>query len=354
MRDFLRNIVKISSVAVIFLTLLSYICPQVNPGSFRWFSFFGTAFPWLMLANIGLFFLWTWRWHRFALYHLGILAFGWNFVAGFIGFNIGKDTRPESAISVATHNLGGLFRNEKITDALREKKASQYAHFLQENGFPDILCTQETGGKFYRLLADKMTYPHTFNLKKGTVILSRYPIIAGGDIPFGKTANSTLWADIKMAENQMIRVYNVHLQSNKVTNDAEKVIGKGDLNDEETWQEIGSVLGRVGSATTLRSEQATLLREHIIKCQYPVIIAGDFNDTPNSFVYALLSDGLNDTFKDKGFGLGTTFGGVLPLLRIDYVLTDKTIKTYACQTIRSEYSDHYPVFVEIGLEPVKH
>jgi endonuclease/exonuclease/phosphatase family metal-dependent hydrolase len=311
-------------------------------------AFFGTAFPWLLLANLVLLGVWAWRWHRFALYHITILAFGWTYVTGFIGFDLAKDNVPESAITVATHNLGGLFRGQKVTDAIREKTAGRYANFLQENGFPDILCTQETSGKFYRLLAEKMGYPHTFNLKKGTVILSRFPIEAGGDIPFGKTANSTLWADIRINPNLLVRVYNVHLQSNKVTNDAEKVIGEGDLNEEETWQEIGSVLGRVGSATSLRSEQAQRLRDHINACKLPVILCGDFNDTPNSYVYALLSAGLNDTFRDKALGLGTTFAGVLPLLRIDYIFTERSLTTYACRTVRGDFSDHYPVFVALG------
>jgi endonuclease/exonuclease/phosphatase family metal-dependent hydrolase len=221
---------------------------------------------------------------------------------------------------------------------------------LQENGFPDILCTQETSGKFYRLLADKMDYPHTFNLKKGTVILSRFPILAGGDVQFENTSNSTLWADIKVGEKKVVRVYNIHLQSNRVTKTTAKVIEKGDLDEEETWQDIGFVLGRVGSATSLRAEQAQKLREHIAACKLPVIICGDFNDTPNSYVYSLLSDGFHDTFRQKALGLGTTFGGALPLLRIDYILTEKSITTFSCRTIRDgDFSDHYPVFAALGI-----
>ena len=81
-------------------------------------------------------------------------------------------------------------------------------------------------------------------------------------------------------------------------------------------------------------------------------MCGDFNDTPNSYVYARLSEGLNDTFRDKGLGFGTTFGGALPMLRIDYILTDRDIKTYSCRTVRDGgFSDHYPVFVTVGVRP---
>jgi endonuclease/exonuclease/phosphatase family metal-dependent hydrolase len=350
MKSLFTYLIRVISALVICCTALAYVCPYVNPAIFSWLSFFGTAFPWFLLANLAMLGIWTWRGNRFALYHLGILAFGWQHITGFIGIDCTKDTVPENAIRIMTHNLGNIYMGKEATDAWREKRASTYARFLQENGFPDIVCTQETSGKFYRLLADKMEYPYTFNLKKGTVILSRFPIVAGGDVPFENTSNSTLWADIKVGEKKVIRVYNVHLQSNRVTKVTAKVIQKGDLEEGETWQDIGFVLGRVGSATSLRAEQAQKLREHILACKLPVIICGDFNDTPNSFVYSLLSDGFHDTFRQKALGLGTTFSGALPLLRIDYILTEKSITTFSCRTARDgDFSDHYPVFVALGI-----
>ncbi len=349
MQSLFRHALRIISAVVVSFTLLAYACPLVNPSTFTWLAFFGTAFPWLLLSNLFLAIWWGWRRNRFALYHLGIILLGWQFVTGFIGFDFGKDTIPESAIIVATHNIGEIFKESKVTEAMYEKRAATYAHYLQESGNPDLLCTQETSGKFYRLLAEKMGYAYTFNLKKGTVILSRYPIEAGGDIPFGKTANSTLWADIRI-DNKLVRLYNVHLQSNKVTQTTEKVIDKGELDDEETWHDISNVLDKVGNATGIRSEQALRLREHIAACKHPVIVCGDFNDTPNSYVYALMSEGLGDTFREKGLGLGTTFAGVLPMLRIDYVLVEKSFTTYSCRVGRdSDFSDHYPVFVALGF-----
>jgi endonuclease/exonuclease/phosphatase family metal-dependent hydrolase len=350
MKSLLQYLIRMMSAVVICCTVLAYVCPSVNPTKFSWLAFFGTAFPWLLLANVLLFGFWAWRGNRFALYHVGILLFGWQHITGFIGFDFGKDAIPENAVTVATHNLGGIYSGKEATDTWREKRAAAYAGFLQENGNPDILCTQETSGKLYRLLAEKMGYAHTFNLKKGTVILSRFPIVAGGDVKFENTSNSTLWADIKVGEKKVIRVYNVHLQSNRVTNTTAKVIQKGDLDEGETWQDIGFVLGRVGSATSLRAEQAQKLREHIAACKLPVVICGDFNDTPNSYVYSILSAGFHDTFRQKALGLGTTFAGALPMLRIDYILTEKSITTFSCRTARdADFSDHYPVFVALGI-----
>lgn len=349
MRYLLKNLVKILSAAVIFLTLLAYVCPHVNPSQFRWFTFFGTAFPWFLLANIILTGVWAWRLNRFALYHLGILAFGWQYITGFVGLDFGKDTVPENAVSIATHNIGGIWRGQHfISDSLREKTASNYFSFWQKNGLPDVLCLQEISVKFYHALAQKMGYEHTFNLKKGTVIFSRYPIEAGGEVPFSKTSNSSLWADVRIGK-KLVRVYNVHLQSNKVSVTTEKVIEDPDLNEGETWRQIGGVLKRVGGATSIRADQAQRVRQHLATSPNPVVVCGDFNDTPNSYVYARIAEGLNDTFRKKGLGLGTTFAGALPLLRIDYILTEKTMKTFSCQIPRSGGSDHYPVVASIGF-----
>lgn len=324
---------------VILCTACAYLSPFVNPASFRWFSYFGTSYPWWALLNIGFLVFWITRLNRFALYHFTILLLGAPHFNRFFAFNKGDiNAAQERHITLVTHNLGLLFKNHSAQKA--DSLARAYAAFLSENGKPDIVCTQETKGVFYPLLGKYLGYDQRFNLKKGTVILSRYPILAGGDIPFGKTGNSTLWADIRLPSGKIARVYNVHLQSNKVSQDADKIMdGNQDLDD------LSKVMDKVGGATSTRAEQAKRLRTHILEAPHPVIVCGDFNDTPNSYVYREISGGLTDTFEAAGWGLGTTYAGHIPLLRIDYILSDPGLQPLVCQVQRdSRWSDHYPVF----------
>ncbi len=345
-RSLFRNAFQAISTLVIVLTAFSFFSPYVNPATFRWFSFFGTVFPWLLLVNILLMTFWIWYTNRFALYHLAIIILGWGYVAKFMGTYTGKSQAPRNSVTIVTHNLGLLFYGKKVNEAQTDSIAGAYAAFLKKNGVPDIICTQETRGTFYPLLGKYLGYDQRFNLKKGTVILSRFPIKAGGEVSFGKTSNSTLWANIELPGGKIVRVYNVHLQSNKVTKDAEKVI-----EDPQNLDEISKVMNKVGGATSIRAEQAERLREHILDCPYPVIICGDFNDTPNSFVYHHIGDGLTDTFEERGFGVGSTFAGSLPLLRIDYILIDPGFQTYQCRVVRDNtWSDHYPVWATMGGE----
>jgi endonuclease/exonuclease/phosphatase family metal-dependent hydrolase len=110
------------------------------------------------------------------------------------------------------------------------------------------------------------------------------------------------------------------------------------------------VVNKVGGATAMRAEQAEQLRAHILSSPHPVIVCGDFNDTPNSYTYHHIAAGLTDAFEEKGFGLGTTFGGALPMLRIDYLLTDPGIRVHDCRVVRdTEWSDHYPVWGVFGV-----
>lgn len=302
------------------------------------FAFFGAAYPWILFLN--LFFLLTlaFRLDRFALYIALAIGLGWSHFTNFLCFAGPRPAPAARTLTVATHNLGGLWRGERYSEELLESSAEAYVQFLKKDGLPDVLCTQETNARFYKRVAEKAGYRHQFNLQKGTVILSRYPMSAGGDVPFGKTANSTLWANI-VAHGDTIRVYSVHLQSNKVTHDTEK-IAEADPRSRTAWREARRILGKVGSATGLRVTQAELLREHLLRSPYPALVCGDFNDTPHSWVYRHVSAGMTDVFKARGYGMGATFMGVIPFLRIDYVFSTPEWTPYACQAQSSPFSDH--------------
>lgn len=348
MQYILKHLLKILSAGVILFTFLSYLSPHVNPALFGWLTFFGTGFPWLLLANLILLLLWALRKHRFALYHLGIVLLGWQYVTAFIGMNAGSDAVPKSAITVTTHNIGGMFRGINLDEQVWDEIFNGYARFLKNNGDPDILCLQESARNFHLRLAKATGHEYISQKKGGTVLLSRFPILAQGDVPFSGSGNAMIWADIQVGR-RTFRVYSLHLHSNRVTRETERVLGDPKLEKKETYRGIYKMLRKVGGATGIRAEQAAALREHIDAAPHPVILCGDFNDTPNSYVYGLLSDGLKDAFCERGFGLGTTFAGTLPFLRIDYILTDPKIKIYACRIARGEYSDHYPVVAKMGF-----
>ena len=94
----------------------------------------------------------------------------------------------------------------------------------------------------------------------------------------------------------------------------------------------------------LRSKQVHNLATHIAACPYPVILAGDFNDTPTSYTYHQLTIGLFDSFKEAGNELFEgTYAGKLPSFRIDYILHTREFQALTYKKIDVELSDHYPI-----------
>jgi endonuclease/exonuclease/phosphatase family metal-dependent hydrolase len=82
-------------------------------------------------------------------------------------------------------------------------------------------------------------------------------------------------------------------------------------------------------------------------CPFPVIVLGDFNDTPQSYTYAVIrGEDLHDSFVQRGSGIGTTYAGSIPGLRIDFVMTGSRFTIIRHEVLKLPYSDHYPVVAE--------
>jgi endonuclease/exonuclease/phosphatase family metal-dependent hydrolase len=77
-------------------------------------------------------------------------------------------------------------------------------------------------------------------------------------------------------------------------------------------------------------------------------VCGDFNDTPSSYSYRLLSSGLHDAFRHGGRGNSFSYNGNLPAVSIDHILVAKNYPVYGFRVVRKVAGDHYPVRAEIG------
>jgi endonuclease/exonuclease/phosphatase (EEP) superfamily protein YafD len=108
-------------------------------------------------------------------------------------------------------------------------------------------------------------------------------------------------------------------------------------------------------------EVAALLEEEILLESGPVIVAGDFNVTPHSQMYLLLSRHLRNAHDEAGSGLGFTFPAaaralgivpLVPLVRIDHVFVSGHFLALSAGTIADAGgSDHRPVYAELAQRP---
>ena len=171
--------------------------------------------------------------------------------------------------------------------------------------YPDIICIQE--GIKGDLIGNRFGLPYSIHAPKSSLwLLSRYPISRNGVIEGAEESPSTLWADLKTPQG-MMRIYNMHLVSNRVTNTTEELIQDLSFPKETTWNNIRFIVGRYRATTLKRVKEASSIRTHLASCPYPAVLAGDGNDTPLSHTYHVLSRGLKDSFEETGFGLSTSY-----------------------------------------------
>jgi endonuclease/exonuclease/phosphatase family metal-dependent hydrolase len=247
-----------------------------------------------------------------------------------------------------SYNMRGLSMVPVKQGTGIEGKIDSLYNALQElKEFPDILCLQEASRG--DLIAKRFGMKNSLHAPKSSLwLLSRYPILKHGELEGEEISPSAMWADIKTPQG-VLRVYNMHLVTNRVTNTTEELIQDMDLKNENTWHNIRFIISRYKQTTKLRAIEAQALRNHLSKSPYPSVIAGDGNDTPLSNTFHLLSEGLKDSFFERGSGLSTTYDSTLPLLRIDYLLGSSSIYFKDHFTHHLRYSDHYPVSTGICI-----
>jgi endonuclease/exonuclease/phosphatase family metal-dependent hydrolase len=180
-------------------------------------------------------------------------------------------------------------------------------------------------------------------------MLSKYPIIAKGDVMFdnfASTDNYCIFADI-VKHGDTIRVYNIHLQSIKLQQEDYEMFGATDAVPKEKKSTVRLLIDKLTIAYPARAQQALKVIEHMETSPYPVVVCGDFNDTPMSYVYNQFNQKLVDSFLETRFGLGITYAGRVPAGRIDYIFHDPRLQAQQFTIQKKAFSDHYAVSCEI-------
>ncbi|MBZ0255882.1 endonuclease/exonuclease/phosphatase family protein [bacterium] len=82
----------------------------------------------------------------------------------------------------------------------------------------------------------------------------------------------------------------------------------------------------------------------------PIILCGDFNDTPNSEVHLRLKERFSDAWESAGGGDGFTYSSVKPSKRIDFVFVTDSVHVKHAKVLTTEASDHLPLFFEFDVD----
>jgi len=260
----------------------------------------------------------------------------------------------DSAVTIMTYNILGNADAESRMSAIRAIREIR----------PDIVCCTEYNpqtdpGIFQAELGSLYPY-HVTNRngkswRTGEIILSRFPL---SPIPEENPGVSNfVMAEVTLDRAKAVLV-NLHLtripRRRKVDSLRALVrealgmsITEG-LNDESKYQQALKIMSRVKG----------------LSC--PVIVCGDFNDTPNGRVYALFADDFTNAFTRKGWGLGDTFGESSflkffgrpswlkhlsrDIIRIDHIFLSGHFEVLSSRTVEdASGSDHKPVVTVVRL-----
>ena len=334
------------NIVLTVLTFVAYVLPFLAPKLFPFLSVLTLILPLFLILN-GLFFVfWMLQMKRQMVISGIVLILGITFVNKFYKFSSHDLDREDGDMIVMSYNvrLFNLFQwieRESVKDDIKK--------FINDEN-PDILCIQEyseTANVDLRVYKHKFIFMQGNKIKTGQAIFSKYPIVDNGNIEFPESDNLIVYADIRKGKDT-IRVYNMHLQSIKISPDVTEI----ESNVETINQKKSEIVfKRIGKAFTKQQVQAEILMKHKKECHYPMIICGDMNNSAFSYVYRSIKGELNDCFEEAGKGFGETYNFKYYPARIDYIFTDKSMKVKSFQNFPEfKNSDHYPIVALLSLK----
>lgn len=331
----LKKIIFLINLLVAIALLLAFLSPQISPDISYLPQMFALGYKPLLLVNIGFVLFWFFLQRKRIVLSFFISLLFLLYAPRLYHFSFKKSTETEGMLSIISYNVKSFSKieNKDVFKFLKEEDA-------------DIICFQEYSNAEYKkrgrkLLKTNYSYSQINRKKRETAIFSKYPIIRKKDILFDSNHNcSGISADIVIGKDT-VRVFNIHLESNRISENNQTQLEGVFKNKKTDYGELRHIGAKIYQASKRRMKQVRILKNLVKKSPYKVILCGDFNDTPLSYTYEVISDLLSDSFVGKGNGSGATYVRGIIDVRIDYVFSSFDTQEHKVFTV--PYSDHFPI-----------
>lgn len=347
-----------AALALILALLSSYISPLV----FWELALFGLAFPYIVFINLIFLSIWIFKKSPWVLVSLIPIIAAIPDMRNTIRFGWKEDGLPvkESSIKILSFNVR-LFDLYNWTNNRNTRTA---IHELMAREKPDVLCIQEFFSSesrdfeniqsLRRLLTEAIGKEFDYHLKVhktlnkddifGTITFTHLKMAEKEEMVFDSSSNNGfLRTDVEW-NGDTLRIFNVHLQSIRFRKEDYTFIEHfGEKPEEEELNGILKLVSRLKKAYIRRSGQTETLSGEISKTPHPIVLCGDFNDSPTSYTFHRIHSSLTDAFQHGGTGFGKTYVGSFPSFRIDYIFHSDQLGSQQFRTIKEQWSDHFPV-----------
>lgn len=362
-----ERVILILNILGVLAMLIAYLAPVVNPSKMVLPALFGLAYPYLLMMHLAFVCYWLIRLKKEVLLSLIVILLGWNHLNNLLPLNLRTSGIPVNAsedqfLKALSYNVRGF----DIYQWSREPEAKNEIFKFLETQKPQLVCFQEyytssLSGQTHADIAGQLTYlpysavyyaaDHANMNGFGIATFSKYPILKKSRIPFNSSLNAAMYTDI-LFNSDTLRVFNIHLQSISLQDDNYAFMDTARLTySTEQMNEIRAIGSRLKTAFSMRSVQAQVISRYIRDSPHPVVVMGDFNDTPQSYAYRKIKKGLSDAFRKSGRGFGNTYAGELPSFRIDYILYGPPLLSSDFKRIKTDHSDHYPISTSLYMDP---
>ncbi len=342
-------IISLVSATALLLTIIS---PFIEPSKGGMLPILGLVAPAIYVVNVVLALYWIiyWRW-RVALPILIVLALATLQSTLFIKVQLTKEYDTKSyrgMVRLMSYNVRSFYGDSGYDS---EHHIAEYV----EREKPDVICFQEffpSKKRIFKRYAPSIAKYHQSD-SEGLKIFSRYPIISSRDL-LAKVADSlsgrSMVVDL-LVGSDTLRIFNNHLQSTTITaRDSRYLTSNMIVRDTNRNNNILNIIRRYTNSCEIRAKQVDAISQHIEQSPYPIVVCGDFNDTPASYSYRRMSKGLKDAFQECGKDYSYTYRGFFNLLRIDYILCSDEVTPNSYKVDReARYSDHLPVISHLKI-----
>ncbi|HQG38562.1 MAG TPA: endonuclease/exonuclease/phosphatase family protein [Chitinophagales bacterium] len=355
------------NIVFVVLLLISLSASYISPEKIWLLPFAGLLLPFLVVVNIFFVIIWIARKRHFAMVSLLSIAACLPQVLKLAATNFTTPTfsKTDKTIKVLSYNVrdfdlynwsDNVNSKHKIFETIRKQNADviSFQEFYNDTtkSFSTIKQLEALGYK-YHFFTKELVLRNTDEW--GIALFSKYPIKESGKIiqqnfktGYGKKPFKGLYADIVIADT-VIRFVNVHLQSIYFGTQDYQTIEEFRVTQNLDEHGAKNIIVKLKKAFERRAQQADELKTFLNAQTKPIILCGDFNDLPNSYTINTVAKNMKDAFLSSGIGIGKTYNGKLPLLRIDYIFTSKDFKIQKFNVLDNNISDHFPIYMECVL-----
>lgn len=356
----------ITNIILVVFFLFSCLAPEFSPQKWWFLSILGLGFPVLLLLNLLCIAGWLIIMRpRYALLSGIAVLFSIKSILVFFAFRGGSGfdyKKQPGTLRVASWNVARFIELKRNNNPGSRKRLEMFELIRQQDA--DVLCLQEfhtsTDSSYYNNIApvQALGYPYYYfsfdedgdHHYYSSIIFSRVPFIDTGRVRYPRPTlpDVLMYADVKLGDDT-VRVYTTHLQSNQLGKFDYDRISKIKSGDDSMVANSKTILGKIRKGFARRSIQADVVKEVMSISPHPALLCADLNDVPNSYAYARVRGDMQDAFLKKGFGIGRTFAGLSPTLRIDYVFADEHFRVKQFNRLVKYMSDHFMLVADVEL-----